>query len=207
MATPTGCDARKPLSTPPGGAQCPISRTSTTRPPRSCARGCSRSPPRRGGQTPWSAGRPYADLDSLLDASDELVASLDGVQVDAALAGHPRIGDSGEGLDRESAARSAAEQSGMAAADAATRDAMARGNAAYEARFGRIYLVAAAGRSAEEMLLCCASGWSTTPSTSWTSSAASSPGSPGCGSRGLVGGPMSISTHVLTPWTAVRPQG
>lgn len=98
------------------------------------------------------AARPYADLDSLLDASDELVTSLGKSQVDAALAGHPRIGDSGEGLDRESAARSAAEQSGMAAADTATLDAMARGNAAYEAKFGRIYLVAAAGRSADELL-------------------------------------------------------
>ena len=40
----------------------------------------------------------------------------------------------------------------MARADAAVQEAMARGNAAYEARFGRIYLVAAAGRSAEELL-------------------------------------------------------
>ena len=98
------------------------------------------------------AARPYADLDALLDASDRLVTSLDESQVDAALAGHPRIGESGQGLDRDSAARSAAEQSGMAAASSATLDAMARGNAAYEARFGRIYLVAAAGRSADELL-------------------------------------------------------
>ena len=98
------------------------------------------------------AARPYADLDALLDASDEVVASLGEAQVDAALAGHPRIGESGQGLDRESAARSAAEQSGMAAADTVTLDAMARGNAAYEARFGRIYLVAAAGRTAADLL-------------------------------------------------------
>ncbi len=98
------------------------------------------------------SARPYPDLDSLLAASDELVASLGESQVDAALAGHPRIGDPGEALDRESADRSAAEQSGMASADDATLDAMARGNAAYEAEFGRIYLVAAAGRSADELL-------------------------------------------------------
>jgi len=98
------------------------------------------------------AARPHADLDSLLDASDELIASLQESEVDGALAGHPRIGESGQGLDRASAARSAAEQSAMATADTATRDEMARGNAAYEARFGRIYLVAAAGRSADELL-------------------------------------------------------
>ena len=40
----------------------------------------------------------------------------------------------------------------MSAADGSLRTAMARGNAAYEERFGRIYLVAAAGRSAEELL-------------------------------------------------------
>jgi 2-oxo-4-hydroxy-4-carboxy-5-ureidoimidazoline decarboxylase len=74
------------------------------------------------------------------------VLDLDESQVDAALAGHPRIGAS------TSSARSAREQSGMSAADDALRAAMAQGNAAYEERFGRIYLVAAAGRSAEELL-------------------------------------------------------
>ena len=98
------------------------------------------------------AARPYADLDALLDASDELLWSLDESQVDVALAGHPRIGESSAGLDKESAARSAGEQAGMADADTVTRDAMARANTAYEKKFGRIYLVAAAGRSADELL-------------------------------------------------------
>ena len=40
----------------------------------------------------------------------------------------------------------------MAQATTAVKDAMARANAAYEQRFGRIYLVAAAGRSAEDLL-------------------------------------------------------
>ncbi|MEP6650189.1 MAG: 2-oxo-4-hydroxy-4-carboxy-5-ureidoimidazoline decarboxylase [Lapillicoccus sp.] len=97
-------------------------------------------------------GRPYADLDALLDTSDELIRSLAESQVDAALAGHPRIGESSEGLDHESALRSAGEQAGMADADTATRDAIARGNVAYEEKFGRIYLAAAAGRSADELL-------------------------------------------------------
>jgi len=95
---------------------------------------------------PLLAGRPFGDSEQLLTRSDELVLSLDESQVDAALAGHPRIGE------RTSSARSAREQSGMSAADDAVRSAMARGNAAYEERFGRIYLVAAAGRGAEELL-------------------------------------------------------
>ncbi len=101
---------------------------------------------------PLIARRPYADLDALLDTSDVLVVALSESQVDAALAGHPRIGERSAGLDDESAARSAREQAGMSQADASVQEAMARGNADYEARFGRIYLVAAAGRSADELL-------------------------------------------------------
>lgn len=98
------------------------------------------------------AARPFKDLDALLAASDDIIASLDESQVDAALAGHPRIGERASHLDDESAARSATEQAGMAQATTAVKDAMARANAAYEQRFGRIYLVAAAGRSAEDLL-------------------------------------------------------
>jgi 2-oxo-4-hydroxy-4-carboxy-5-ureidoimidazoline decarboxylase len=41
---------------------------------------------------PLLAGRPFGDAEQLLSRSDELVRSLDESQVDAALAGHPRIG-------------------------------------------------------------------------------------------------------------------
>jgi 2-oxo-4-hydroxy-4-carboxy-5-ureidoimidazoline decarboxylase len=40
----------------------------------------------------------------------------------------------------------------MSRADTDVQDAVTRGNADYEKRFGRIYLVAAAGRSADELL-------------------------------------------------------
>lgn len=98
------------------------------------------------------ARRPYRDLETLLGASDELVLGLPESEIDGALAGHPRIGESAVGLDAEAAARSAAEQAGMSQADDSVQAAMARGNAAYEERFGRIYLVAAAGRSAEDLV-------------------------------------------------------
>lgn len=98
------------------------------------------------------ADRPYADHDALLAASDRIVTSLGESEIDAALAGHPRIGESAVGLDAESEARSAREQSSMTQASPSLRESMARGNAEYEQRFGRIYLVAAAGRSAEELV-------------------------------------------------------
>jgi 2-oxo-4-hydroxy-4-carboxy-5-ureidoimidazoline decarboxylase len=98
------------------------------------------------------AGRPYGDVGTLLDRSDTLVSELSEGEVDAALAGHPRIGERAQSLDAEAAARSAREQSGMASADDELRAELVRGNADYEARFGRIYLVAAAGRSAPELL-------------------------------------------------------
>lgn len=98
------------------------------------------------------ARRPYDDLDALLAVSDKIVLALPETQIDAALAGHPRIGEKATHLDDESAARSAREQAAMSRADASVRQAMARGNADYEGRFGRIYLVAAAGRSADDLL-------------------------------------------------------
>ena len=98
------------------------------------------------------AERPYGNLEHLLDASDRIIRALPADQVDAALAGHPRIGERARGIAPEAAARSAREQAGMSAADAETAAAMVEGNADYEARFGRIYLVAAAGRSAADLL-------------------------------------------------------
>jgi len=67
---------------------------------------------------------------------------------------HPRIGErkAGAGQTGRERAWSAGEQAGMAAAADATRDALAEGNRAYEARFGYIYIVCATGRSADEML-------------------------------------------------------
>ncbi|WP_281376118.1 2-oxo-4-hydroxy-4-carboxy-5-ureidoimidazoline decarboxylase, partial [Pseudonocardia pini] len=58
----------------------------------------------------------------------------------------PRIGDrAAEGTARR-------EQAGVAGASAEVLDALAAGNRAYEERFGYVYLVCAAGRSAVELL-------------------------------------------------------
>jgi 2-oxo-4-hydroxy-4-carboxy-5-ureidoimidazoline decarboxylase len=93
------------------------------------------------------AGRPYADVDALLAASDRH-ADLSDQEVHGAIAGHPRIGESAPG-GGVSAKWSADEQSGVTAPLA---DRLLAANAAYEDRFGHIYLVCATGLSGERML-------------------------------------------------------
>jgi len=101
----------------------------------------------------WAArmvgGRPYADDEAVLAAADTALAALSEADIADALKGHARIGEKAHG---ERGAWSRGEQAGMSAAGSELQDAMAKGNAAYEERFGRVYLVAAAGLSAQELL-------------------------------------------------------
>jgi 2-oxo-4-hydroxy-4-carboxy-5-ureidoimidazoline decarboxylase len=108
---------------------------------------------------PWAsrlvAGRPYPTVAAVARESDQAVASLTVPELAGALAGHPRIGErlpAGREPASPSAGWSRREQSGMAAADEPTRQAIAELNAAYEERFGHIYLVCATGRTAAELL-------------------------------------------------------
>lgn len=96
------------------------------------------------------AGRPYADLGALLTHADALARQWTGDEVAAALADHPRIGERHRGAGA-SAAMSSREQGGVAT-EADVQARLAAGNAAYEERFDRIFLVRAAGRDAEEIL-------------------------------------------------------
>jgi 2-oxo-4-hydroxy-4-carboxy-5-ureidoimidazoline decarboxylase len=97
------------------------------------------------------AGRPYADLRTLLDLADRQARGWSGEELEQALADHPRIGERHEGSST-SAAMSGREQAGVDDRDATVLERLRRGNAAYEERFGRIYLVRAAGRTADEIL-------------------------------------------------------
>ncbi|MDQ4051494.1 MAG: 2-oxo-4-hydroxy-4-carboxy-5-ureidoimidazoline decarboxylase [Actinomycetota bacterium] len=97
------------------------------------------------------AGRPYADLDTLLAAADTAAGGWTEAEVDAALADHPRIGERPTGSGA-SDALSAREQAGVDPADTDVQARLADGNRRYEEAFDRIYLVRAAGRSAQEML-------------------------------------------------------
>jgi 2-oxo-4-hydroxy-4-carboxy-5-ureidoimidazoline decarboxylase len=97
------------------------------------------------------AGRPYLSRAELLDTADAACRDLDDAELDRALAGHPRIGDraTGSGTD---ARWSRQEQASVSDADQGTRDELVAANRAYEERFGHVFLIRAAGRSAPHML-------------------------------------------------------
>lgn len=105
------------------------------------------------------AGRPYRDEDALGAASDAATASLDDTGLAQTLAGHPRIGE------RTHSAWSRQEQSGVAGATDDVRAQLAAANAAYEQRFGHVYLVCATGRSVDELLALCRSRLDNDPAT------------------------------------------
>jgi 2-oxo-4-hydroxy-4-carboxy-5-ureidoimidazoline decarboxylase len=93
-----------------------------------------------------ATARPYRSVDDLLGVADVALAGLTEGDVDAALAGHPRIGE------RSGHASSQREQAAVAAADTEVLDGLAAGNRTYEERFGHVYLVCADGRPAAELL-------------------------------------------------------
>ncbi|MFC6422898.1 2-oxo-4-hydroxy-4-carboxy-5-ureidoimidazoline decarboxylase [Ornithinimicrobium tianjinense] len=96
------------------------------------------------------AGRPYGDRVALVRTADLAARSLTAAELDAALAGHPRIGErAGAGHNQQASGR---EQAGVDSADTDLATRLASGNAAYEQRFDRVFLIRAAGRDGEEIL-------------------------------------------------------
>jgi 2-oxo-4-hydroxy-4-carboxy-5-ureidoimidazoline decarboxylase len=98
-----------------------------------------------------AAGAPYASLDDLLDAAGVAATPLSPEEVDQALADHPRIGEAATGV-RPASGFSADEQAASASEDADLAAQLAAGNRAYEEKFGRIFLIRAAGRSRAEIV-------------------------------------------------------
>ena len=97
------------------------------------------------------AERPYGSVEALAERADALAREWTRADLDAARAHHPRIGEKPRGTGAEAAA-SNREQASMAQASTSLADAIADGNAAYEERFGRVFLIRAAGRGPDEML-------------------------------------------------------
>ncbi len=96
--------------------------------------------------------RPFRDADRVLETAARLWQALPPTEWQAAFDSHPRIGEQQpHHATAQSIAWSAAEQASLRAHPDAT-NALARANAAYEARFGRIFLICASGRSADEIL-------------------------------------------------------
>jgi 2-oxo-4-hydroxy-4-carboxy-5-ureidoimidazoline decarboxylase len=93
------------------------------------------------------AGRPFGTPEQLLAAADRAARELSEDDVDAALAGHPRIGERASAA--HNAAASAEEQSGV---DPEDRARLEEANRVYEDRFGHVFLIRAAGRSGAEIL-------------------------------------------------------
>jgi 2-oxo-4-hydroxy-4-carboxy-5-ureidoimidazoline decarboxylase len=95
--------------------------------------------------------RPFASGDALLGFARDAASPFTPDEVDAALAHHPRIGERPTAATAE-ASMSRSEQAGVDPEDAAAAEALAAGNRAYEEKFGRVFLIRAAGRTAPEIL-------------------------------------------------------
>ncbi len=108
---------------------------------------------RCGGSARWvdrmMDRRPFASEGDLQAAADAAWVGLDRADYLEAFARHPRLGADVTHLRER---WSAQEQSGVTRADEATFEALRAGNAAYEARFGFVFLVCATGKSATEVL-------------------------------------------------------
>lgn len=90
---------------------------------------------------------PFGSLDELLAVARAEATPLAPEEVAQAIAHHPRIGEKPKG-GGASAAMSRAEQG-----DATElAEELAAGNRAYEERFGRVFIIRAAGRSRAEIL-------------------------------------------------------
>ncbi len=113
-----------------------------------------------------AAARPFSSVEQLTARADSIWHSLDRQDWLEAFAAHPRIGEGGSaasggpagagGADASTASHAAGwseeEQAGTRLANDRQRERLIAQNRAYEARFGHIFIICAAGKSAGEML-------------------------------------------------------
>ncbi|MFG3051711.1 2-oxo-4-hydroxy-4-carboxy-5-ureidoimidazoline decarboxylase [Kitasatospora sp. NPDC048239] len=100
-----------------------------------------------GWATAVAAARPWSDRDALLAANAAAMDALTVSDLHDAMAGHARIGKPKTGD-----ATSEREQAGIQGVDTALLDDLHEANAAYEAKFGHVFLICATGRTAATML-------------------------------------------------------
>lgn len=98
--------------------------------------------------------RPFASKEDLFAKAARCFSGLETEDWDEAFSHHPRIGDPSriKAEAQSTAAWASNEQAGAARSSDDVRGAIAQGNQLYEAKFGRIYLVCATGKSGEELL-------------------------------------------------------
>ncbi len=94
-----------------------------------------------------TTARPFASFDRMSVSADAVWASLSAADWLEAFRSHPRIGEAGGGR------WSSEEQAAASSATLAVRERLAAANREYEARFGYIFIVCAAGRRADEILM------------------------------------------------------
>jgi 2-oxo-4-hydroxy-4-carboxy-5-ureidoimidazoline decarboxylase len=110
------------------------------------------------GSRAWAramaARRPIRTAVDLLAACDAIWKDLPVSDWIEAFQSHPRIGESKapSAASAQSTAWSSTEQQKVGTAGDAVKAALAEGNRAYEQRFGRILIVCATGKSAQEIL-------------------------------------------------------
>ncbi len=108
------------------------------------------------GSRRWAEGmagaRPYESEGALIEEAERVWWSLGREDWLEAFGGHPRIGE--RSMERAGATEAWAreEQAGTAGASREVRRRLEEGNREYERRFGFVFVVCAAGKSAEEML-------------------------------------------------------
>ena len=98
--------------------------------------------------------RPFVDLAGLLSEADDIWLSLTGQDWMEAFRSHPKIGEQKAAETQSAEARAWSEQEQAGTRDSAQEimQALAAGNREYEDRFGYIFIVCAAGKTADEML-------------------------------------------------------
>ncbi|MBK6464946.1 MAG: 2-oxo-4-hydroxy-4-carboxy-5-ureidoimidazoline decarboxylase [Myxococcales bacterium] len=104
--------------------------------------------------TQMAAARPFASLEAMKAKAAAAWGALGEGDWDEAFRAHPEIGGKkAEGPQTQrSASWSSGEQAQVPEAAEATRLALAEVNVRYRERFGRIYIVCATGKTAEELL-------------------------------------------------------
>jgi 2-oxo-4-hydroxy-4-carboxy-5-ureidoimidazoline decarboxylase len=110
------------------------------------------------GATAWVAALnqvfPFATTEALYVEADRIWYTLSEADWREAFTHHPKIGDVKALKEKfaSTATWAAGEQGAVRQASQATLEELAAGNAAYEHKFGYIFIVCATGKSADEML-------------------------------------------------------
>jgi 2-oxo-4-hydroxy-4-carboxy-5-ureidoimidazoline decarboxylase len=95
--------------------------------------------------------RPFPSLQTLTDFARTAASPFTTTEIQQALSHHPRIGERPTAETAE-ASMSRSEQAGVDPADAKVARELAEGNRRYEEKFGQVFLIRAAGRTAPEIL-------------------------------------------------------